>query len=155
MANFLALMSWTPVIVTAQSRGSVWLLFHFQWHRRCSIMSQASSECKFWDVITHKQGYCKWQQWSIGGYIFVHTHQPPWFYCAERLSSVISLPCHDFCYVDVVTQEHPRVRKHTDMGLITCTHSCVLGISVPSNVAQWFTADDLSDPTISTLLPKH
>lgn len=67
---------------------------------------------------------------------YVLIERPPWFYCAERLSSVISLPSHDFCYVDVVTQEHPRVSKHSDMGLITCTHSCVLGISVPSNAAQ-------------------
>lgn len=41
-------------------------------------MSHCYSICKFRDVITHKQGYCKLQQWGRHGFRF-HTdsfHSP-------------------------------------------------------------------------------
>ena len=76
--------------------------------------------------------------------------QPPWFDCAE-LSSVSPLLSHVFCYVDVVTREHPRVGKHSNMGLITSDHCSVLGISLASHEVLLFTVGDVSDPTISTV----
>lgn len=60
------------------------------------------------------------------GSTFTYTHlaAPLVLLCrAECLSSVNPLLSHVFCYVDVVTREHPRVGKHLDMGLITSDHS--------------------------------
>lgn len=67
------------------------------------------------------------------------------------MSSVSPLQSHVFCYVDVVTWEHPRVGKHSDTGPITSDHSSALGISLPSHAVPLFTVGDVSDPTISTV----
>lgn len=89
------------------------------------------------------------------GVTLSHTliQQPPWFYCAERFSLVIQLLSHVFCYVDVVTQEHPIVGKRTDIDLINSTHNSVLEISQLSHIVLLFTVNDVSEPTISTLFP--
>lgn len=155
MSNFCSLISGTVVISIAQGGGCVLLLFHFLWSRRCVCVSQAYLICKFWDVITHKQGYCKWQQWRDTVDTFTYTHLaapfgfavPSW----KRLSSVSPVLSHVFCYVDVVTREHPRVGKHSDLGPITSDHSSVLGISLPSHAVLLFIVDDVSDSTISTV----
>lgn len=56
---------------------------------------------------------------------------PSWVQSAPVLS-------HVFCYVNVVTREHPRVGKHSDMGLITSDLSSVLGISALTRVyCRW------------------
>lgn len=67
-----------------------------------------------------------------------------------RLSSVSPLLSHVFCYVDVVTREHPRVGKHSDPGQITSDLSSVLGNSLASHSGLLFTVDSVSDLTIST-----
>ena len=58
---------------------------------------------------------------------------------------------HVFCYVDVVTREHPRVHKHSNMAPITYDHSSVLGNSLASHAGVLFTVDGASDPAISTI----
>lgn len=60
---------------------------------------------------------------------------------------------HVFCYVDVVTQEHPIAGKRSDIDLINSTHSSVLEISQLSHLVLLFTVNDVSEPTISTLFP--
>lgn len=91
-----------------------------------------------------------------GHSLHFHIHSfssPLWFCCAElkRLSSVSPVLSHVFCYVDVVTREHPRVGKHSDMGPITSDHSSVLGISLPSHAVLLFIVNVVSDSTISTV----
>lgn len=153
MSNFCSLISGTVVTFFAHGGGCVLLLFHFLWERRCGIASQGYLICKFWDVITHKQGYCKWQQSRDSGsaFTYIHLAAPLVLLCqVECLSSVRPLLSHVFCYVDVVTREHPRVDKHSDLGLIYFL-ALYWEILLPSHAGLLFTVDDVSDPTISTV----
>lgn len=109
----------------------------------------------FWDVITQRRTYSKWQEWSAGACTLSRTliSQPPWFYPrCERSSSLTPVSSHVFCCADVVTWEHPRVGKHVykRVWLLLLIMS-VLGISLPSLVALLFALSSVSDPTVSTL----